>query len=627
MITDNMQNILILFIVFPFIGLVLGFLGNNKQEKYIYWTSFSSLILNLIIFLFIMANWIINGAESLFLRGPVLYHSNESEFSINLFLDGFSALYLFVSTTLTTLVAIFSKYYMHREKGYKRFYNNLLFFYLGLVVVLLSGNLETLFIGWEILGVTSFFLIGFYRERYLPVKNALKVVSLYRVADIALLLGIWICHHYFGRSINFTEFNNLGAGQSHIINVEFYEFLIPGMFLLAAMVKSAQLPFSSWLPRAMEGPTTSSAIFYGSLSVHIGVFLLIRTSPFWEDNPYFQATIIAVGIATTVAATLMARVQSSVKTQIAYSAIAQIGIMFIEVALGFHWLAMIHFASNAFLRCYQLLVSPSVLSYRIHDQFFNFVSPLKQNTDTFIDKLKLSIYVLSIKEFNLDSFMFRFLWNPLKKVGNALKFISFKQSFLLGLPIFGLGLYFVYHKLNLPSEVLKYLPETFAIIGTIYISKSFVERKSAMNSWLSIIISQFFLSLSIGFNEEFNFNQVHLYLSGIVISGFIGAWVINKLKKAKEDVSLNSFHGHIYEYPRVGFIFAVACLGLAGFPVTPTFLGEDLMLGHIHENQFPLLLLTVLNLILDGLVIFRIYSRLFLGRHSKNYHAVAYKTS
>lgn len=622
-----MHEMLPLFIAFPLLGLILSFIGNNKQEKYVYWTSFSSLLLNLFCFLILIVYWLTSGAESLFFEGPVLYNSKETEFSINFFFDGFSALYLFVSTVLTTLVAIFSKFYMHREKGFKRFYNNLLFFYLGLVVVLLSGNLETLFVGWEILGVTSFFLIGFYRERYLPVKNALKVVSLYRVADIALLLGIWICHHYFGRSINFIDFPSLGEGQAHITNVRLFEFIIPGMFLLAAMVKSAQLPFSSWLPRAMEGPTTSSAIFYGSLSVHIGVFLLIRTSPFWEDNPYFQATIIAVGLTTTIAATLMARVQSSVKTQIAYSAIAQIGIMFIEVALGFHWLAMIHFASNAFLRCYQLLVSPSVLSYRIHDQFFNFIPPLKQKTDTFIDKLKLSIYVLSIKEFNLDTFMYRFLWSPLKMVGNVFGFLTIKRALLWGLPLFGVGLYLVYHKSLLPSEVLKYLPEAFAIIGTILISKSFVERKSALNSWLLIIISQFYLSLSIGFNEEFDFTQVHLYLSGILISGFIGIWVINKLKKAKENVSLNSFHGHIYEYPRVGFVFAVACLGLAGFPVTPTFLGEDLMLGHIHENQFPLLLLTVFNLILDGLVIFRIYSRLFLGLHAKNYHPIAYKTS
>ncbi|MEZ5043143.1 MAG: proton-conducting transporter membrane subunit [Saprospiraceae bacterium] len=622
-----MNNFLPFFLLIPLLGLLMGFLGNNKQEKYIYWTSFISLMSNLTGLILLLILWRSSDHVSLFFKGPILYHAGETEFSINFFFDGYAFVYLLVSTLLTTLVAIFSRYYMHREKGYKRFFNNLLFFYIGLSTVVLAGNLETLFMGWEILGVTSFFLIGFYRERYLPVKNALKVVSLYRVADIALLMGIWISHHYFGHSINFVDFDSIGASSIHGNHHRFYEAIIPGLFLLAAMVKSGQVPFSFWLPRAMEGPTTSSAIFYGSLSVHIGVFLLIRTAPLWEDNIYFQALILLIGVATSITATLTARVQSSIKTQIAYSAIAQIGLMFIEVALGFYWLAMIHFASNAFLRCYQLLVSPSVLSYRIHDQFFNFTPPLPQKTASFFDKIKLSVYVLSVKEFNLDKIMYRFLWNPLKKIGNLFSFLDSKSTFFTALPLFFIGLYLVYHKSVLPNELLRFFPEVFAILGLVLILKSFVERKSSMASWCLILLNQLYLSLSIGLNEEFDFNQVHIYLSGILISGAMGIWVINRLSKAKEDTSLDQFHGHAFEYPRVAFLFAIACLGLAGFPITPTFLGEDLMLGHIHENQFPLLLLTVLNLILDGLVIFRIYSRLFLGHHNKGYHEVAYRSS
>ena len=151
-------------------------------------------------------------------------------------------------------------------------------------------------------------------------------------------------------------------GNEHDIYIQ----AIPFLFLLAALVKSAQFPFSSMLPRAMEGPATSSAIFYGSLSVHMGVFLLLRTFPLWDNLLVFKVVVIIFGMITSLFATLIARVQSSVKTQIAYSSIAQIGIIFIEVALGFHTLAIFHFAGNAFLRTYQLLVSPAVLSYLIH---------------------------------------------------------------------------------------------------------------------------------------------------------------------------------------------------------------------------------------------------------------------
>lgn len=120
------------------------------------------------------------------------------------------------------------------------------------------------------------------------------------------------------------------------------------MLIIAASIKSAQVPFSSWLPRAMEGPTTSSAIFYGSLSVHIGVFLLIRTYPLWESLLSIKILIISIGAITGLVAAATARVQSTVKTQIAYASIAQIGLIFIEVALGFHSLALFHFAGNAF---------------------------------------------------------------------------------------------------------------------------------------------------------------------------------------------------------------------------------------------------------------------------------------
>lgn len=268
---------------------------------------------------------------------------------------------------------------------------------------------------------------------------------MYRVADISLLLGIWLSHHFFKRSINFQELKSLDIiylGNDHDIYIQ----AIPFLFLLAALVKSSQYPFSSMLPRAMEGPTTSSAIFYGSLSVHMGVFLLLRTFPLWDDLVIFKGVVIVFGIITSLFATLIARVQSSVKTQIAYSSIAQIGIIFIEVALGFHKLAIFHFAGNAFLRTYQLLVSPAVLSYLIHDQFFHFVKPTNQITDNFLGRLKISIYQLSIKEFNMDTNMYRYLWNPLKWIGRKLRFFQTRKALILcGLYLL-LGFYFIFIK-------------------------------------------------------------------------------------------------------------------------------------------------------------------------------------
>ena len=137
-----------------------------------------------------------------------------------------------------------------------------------------------------------------------------------------------------------------------------------------------------------------------------------------------KITIIVIGALTGIIATLIARVQPTVKTQIAYSSAAQIGMMFIEVALGFHMLVLIHFAGNAFLRTYQLLVSPSVLNYLVHHQYFHY----HPSTAKTCIKTKAALYMLGIKEWNLDSMMFKYLWSPFKWLGKQFQFLD--QSYL-----------------------------------------------------------------------------------------------------------------------------------------------------------------------------------------------------
>jgi NADH-quinone oxidoreductase subunit L len=622
-----LNQLLIYFILIPFVGLVLSSFFTNSQEKAIYGITMTTIITHLVGATIFIAFWIKEGAPVLFYEGIDLYKTNDTHFSIDFYFDNITLFYGMIASGITFLVSKFSRTYMHRDKGFKRFFNNVLFFYLGINIIIFSGNFETLFIGWEIIGIASFLLISFYRDRYLPVKNALKVVSFFRLADIFLLLGIWLCHHFFHKSITFFELYDLESHHITVIQQPIFQMLIPMIFLVVALVKSAQFPFSSWLPRAMEGPTTSSAIFYGSLSVHIGVFLMLRTYPLWEENTIFKIIVIGFGLTTTFIANSIARVQSTVKTQIAYSSIAQIGLMFVEVALGWHWLALVHFAGNTFLRTYQLLVSPSVLSYLIHDQFFNFIKPQTYIKNTWWGRMRMTIYVLGIKEWNLDSFMFNYLWNPLKKVGNAFSFIGIKTILFFFVPVYCFGLFLVYHEDLITPTLMTILPVIFAVSGLIMILKAFTERADARIAWLMIILSQLFTSLSIGFNEQFDFNQIHLYLSGIFVSGLIGYLCLRYLSDKKEPIALDGFYGNSYLYPKVGFIFLIASLGLSGFPITPTFIGEDLILGHIHENQFTLLALTSLSLILDGLAIFRIYARLFIGPHYKINHEVAYRSS
>jgi NADH:ubiquinone oxidoreductase subunit 5 (subunit L)/multisubunit Na+/H+ antiporter MnhA subunit len=188
---------------------------------------------------------------------------------------------------------------------------------------------------------------------------------------------MWASHYLFHENITFMKLNNYELVNEHLQIHSFIGVFIALCLACAAAAKSAQIPFSSWLPRAMEGPTPSSAIFYGSLSVHLGVFLMLRTHPLWEHQTTMRIAIGLMGFTTSIAASLMARVQSSVKSQVAYSSISQIGIIFIEIALGFETLALIHFAGNAFLRTYQLETYFIILNLKLEKSISFFQNELK----------------------------------------------------------------------------------------------------------------------------------------------------------------------------------------------------------------------------------------------------------
>jgi NADH:ubiquinone oxidoreductase subunit 5 (subunit L)/multisubunit Na+/H+ antiporter MnhA subunit len=132
-------------------------------------------------------------------------------------------------------------------------------------------------------------------------------------------------------------------------------------FVIAAMGKSAQFPVGGWLPRAMEGPTASSAVFYGGLSVHAGVYLMARAEPLYESSPVLRLMLISIGLGTALVATLSAQVSPDAKSALAYATITQVGIMFVECGLGFPTLAIIHLIAHATLRYYQFLRTPSIL--------------------------------------------------------------------------------------------------------------------------------------------------------------------------------------------------------------------------------------------------------------------------
>jgi NADH:ubiquinone oxidoreductase subunit 5 (subunit L)/multisubunit Na+/H+ antiporter MnhA subunit len=377
----------------------------------------------------------------------------------------------------------------------------------------------------------------------------------------------------------------------------------------------------------MEGPTPSSAIFYGSLSVHLGVFLLLRTFPIWESQYAARWLIGGVGFITTIMASGIARVQSSIKAQIAYGSAAQIGLIFIELSFGWTYLALFHFAGNAFLRTYQLLVSPSTVSYLIREQFFNF-QPSAKTIESYLPKrLATTFYVLGMKEFFLDGVLYRFFWQPFKLVGMQLKFLKGVPLLIILVAMTLVSMLNSLFHLHISEDVLHKFSFVFALLGVVMVLKSFTERKQVFEAWWLVVANHISVAIAILLNE--NYDMIHnvIYLSGIVSGGLVGFLLLKRLKQLAGDINLDRFHGYVKYYPKLSMTFFFCCLALSGFPITPTFIGEDLVFGHIHEHQFGLAVLVSLSFILDGLALIRIFARVFFGPSVRSVYEASYRSS
>jgi hypothetical protein len=231
-----------------------------------------------------------------------------------------------------------------------------------------------------------------------------------------------------------------------------------------------------------------------------------------------------------------------------------------------------------------------------------------------------------VKEWNLDRFIGRFVWNPLKSTGKMLRFITFK-TLPYTIPLYAGGLWLVSGGSRMPASFRQALPVVCAVFALAFVLRSFTERRNVLLSLLLIVLNHFWIALAVLFNERFASTHAYLYLGGVAAGGLLGIVCIFRLRKSERELDLYTHHGHVYEYPRLALLFFIGCLALAGFPVTTTFIGEDLIFSHIHQDQYVLAFVTSLCLIVDGLALVRIYARVFLGPHIKTYHEKALRST
>lgn len=266
--------------------------------------------------------------------------------------DAPAAVLMTLTAMLGGLIGAFSAPYLHLDPGYRRFFVLLPLFAAGMMAVAAGDTLDLVYAGWEVVGIASALLIAYFDTRESPIRHGLRAYAVYRVCDVALLAAAIMLHHHVGDA-------SFGAGM-HLEGG--FGLTVALLLVFAIMGKAGAFPFTGWLPRAMEGPTPSSAIFYGALSIHAGPFLLLRAWPILAEQPIARGALIGIGIVTAVHATMVGRVQTDVKAGLGYASVTQVALILIEIGLGFTTLALIHMAGHAVLRTWQLLRAPSILA-------------------------------------------------------------------------------------------------------------------------------------------------------------------------------------------------------------------------------------------------------------------------
>ena len=408
----------VVFGVLAFLWL-LGWIPGERVVSRITGVTFSACVLGLAALLWKLAFGVGNfGGGSLAATGsPAVvvtfgnwFAVHNYRFPLVLMADRLSLPFLAMTVMLSGLIGQFSATYLHREHGFFRFFLLLHLFAFGSLLAFAAGSFDLLAAGWEIVGITSVLLIGFFHLRPAPVENGLRVFAIYRASDIGLLVGIVALHRWTGTAAFNSGFPMLTGGEAATVCL---------LFLLAASGKAAQVPFSGWLPRAMEGPTPSSAIFYGAISIHAGAYLLLRVHPMLAQSTLASALVVLIGLTTAIHGTIVGRASADAKTSLAYASLTQVGVVFVEIGFGWTSIAVVHILGHATVRTMQFLRAPSMLHdyHQMHSAIGGEISANGRHLeDLFPEGVRLWLYRWAFDRGHLDTILDRWVIFPLLEV-------------------------------------------------------------------------------------------------------------------------------------------------------------------------------------------------------------------
>jgi NADH-quinone oxidoreductase subunit L len=365
---DTASTLVALVLLFPLAGAVLnGVLGPRLGRGFVNLAGTLSIFASFVVGIVILANVLgaPSGQGSITIRLWQWLDLGGGNLSVGMdfTLDALSALMVMVITGVGFLIHVYAVGYMEHDPGVARFFAYMNFFIFSMLGLVLAADLVILIIGWSLVALSSYLLIGFWYDRPTAVLAARKAFITQVIGDVAMVIAAFLIFlnahtlslpNIFARTAAFPTGGPLITG-------------ICVLLAIGAFAKSAQFPLHTWLPDAMEGPTPVSALIHAATMVTAGVYLIARFHALFNLSPFAEGVVALVGIGTALMAGIIALSQIDIKRVIAYSTMSQIGLMIYAVGIGAYAAGMLHFVTHAVFKALLFMAAGNVI-HALHDE-------------------------------------------------------------------------------------------------------------------------------------------------------------------------------------------------------------------------------------------------------------------
>lgn len=556
---EKVETMLSIIVVLPFLSallLAIVYLSNTERKRYKFHTlvGVGSPTISAILSLVILSD-LITGSDTIYNTLFTWINIGDFNISIAFMADRLSAIMISFITVIGTLIHIYATGYMKEDPAYGKFFAYFNLFMGSMLLLVLADNPIMMFVGWELVGLSSYLLIGFYHKDSGNIKAANKAFILNRVGDFGFIIAI---------SLLFVSLEGTGftfdSIKANISMIEPEMLSIIGILLfIGAMGKSAQIPLYVWLPDAMAGPTPVSALIHAATMVTAGVYMVARYSFLYIEIPDVGVFIATIGASSALFAAIIASYQSDIKKILAYSTMSQLGYMFIAVGLGAYSSGIFHVFTHAFFKALLFMGAGAVIIALHHEQNIFKMGGLKKDLRVvyitmFIATLAISGIPPFAGFFSKDAILVSafasehyFIWGIGSFTALLTAFYMFRLLFTVfhSTPKEALNPHTVPKSMTTPLIVLAFGSATVGFLG--------VNEAYGGSSWFNT-----FLALP---DTTHHISHATEYMLGgfNVILGLLGMWVAYKMfakdaTEANEDIALrklaiNKFYiDELYEF-------------------------------------------------------------------------------